>query len=238
MGTRITASFLWRKWHQGVSVHGREGEWERHICAAQAYSVCVCFETDFQWWWNFHGFVTKNEELSRSGRAFLSCCSTSVCSGPPKGQVQTVTVRSTLWLRWEGPQVELRVVVPTLRGERQGPLWTPPPPTPCLCWPTDALHPSVVTPGALHKVNLPLKIWYLLTCLIEFDGCMTFIEFFLISCAQSGSERLGCYSSWTRALAGIWSPPQTAVQMTQPRFTDHAEDRRLTSIQPCYFCSD
>lgn len=49
----------------------------------------------------------------------------------------------------------------------------------CLCWLGVTLHPSEVTPALFHKVNLPLKTWYLQTRLIEIDGCMTFIEFFL-----------------------------------------------------------
>lgn len=43
--------------------------------------------------------------------------------------------------------------------------------------PQSLLIPATL--AALHKVNLPLKIWYLLTCLMELDGCLTFIEFFL-----------------------------------------------------------
>lgn len=50
--------------------------------------------------------------------------------------------------------------------------------TSCLCWPRDGRHPSEVTPAVFHKVNLALKMWYLLTRLMETDGSMTFIEFF------------------------------------------------------------
>lgn len=45
--------------------------------------------------------------------------------------------------------------------------------------PQSLLIPATL--AALHKVNLPLKIWYLLTCLMELDGCLTFIEFFFTS---------------------------------------------------------
>lgn len=78
----------------------------------------------------------------------------------------------------------------------------------CLCWPRVTHHPSEVTLAPFHKVNLPLKTWYLLTRLIEIDGSMTFIEFFyelvlVLTPFIQASVCLGCYSSWTPALAAI-----------------------------------
>lgn len=93
-----------------------------------------------------------------------------------RAKSQTVTAGFPVWLRWEGhnlSSVPSRSRANTARRTTGAPVSTS-----CLCWPTVTLHPSEVTPAPLHKVNLPLKIWYLLTCLIECDGCMTFIEFF------------------------------------------------------------
>lgn len=56
-------------------------------------------------------------------------------------------------------------------------------------------------PAPFHKVNLPFETWYLLKRLIGIDGCMTFIEFFFRCGFSQASERLGCSSSWTSALA-------------------------------------
>lgn len=162
----------------------------------------------------------KSQTADWKAPASAICCkpSDSNCSPCWRAKSQTVTAGSPVWLRWEGhnsSSVPACSRANTARRATGAPVSTS-----CLCWPTVTLHPSEVTPAALHKVNLPLKIWYLLTCLIEFDGCMTFIEFF-ISGSSRASERLGCYSSWARALAGIQSPPQTEMQTSQPCFTDH-----------------
>lgn len=120
MGTRITARFLWRKWHQGVSLHGRESEWERHICGIQAYSVCF---------WNWFSLVIEfprfcHQQLGtfQTSRCFsdlpereksngrLKKCSIShllqtlrfTLQPIWRAKSQTVTAGSPVWLRWEG----------------------------------------------------------------------------------------------------------------------------------------
>lgn len=67
----------------------------------------------------------------------------------------------------------------------------------CLCWPRVTRHSSEVTPALFHKVNLPLQTWYLLTRLIEIDGCMTFIDFFFFTSR---------FWSWRR----LFGPPRTS----------------------------
>lgn len=95
----------------------------------------------------------------------------------------------------------------------------PPRAYPAYAGPRLPRHPSEVTPALFHKVNLPLKTWYLLTRLIETDGCMTFIEFFyerVLVVTPFIRALRGCYSSWTSALAPE-SPSHVSTQTDRDR---------------------
>lgn len=96
----------------------------------------------------------------------------------------------------------------------------PPRAYPAYAGPRLPRHPSEVTPALFHKVNLPLKTWYLLTRLIETDGCMTFIEFFyerVLVVTPFIRALRGCYSSWTSALAAKKSPSHVSTQTDRDR---------------------
>lgn len=132
-------------------------------------------------------------------------CSRFTLSAHPGGaKSQTITAG---WLHWESHNFNSMPICSCANTAKQtagGPCEH----ISCLCWPRVTGHPSEVTPALVHKVNLPLKTWYLLTRLIEIDGCMTFIEFFyeqvlVVTPFIRASVRLGCYSSWTPALAAV-----------------------------------
>lgn len=209
MATRITASFLWRKWHQGVSAWRREGEGEGHVGGVQA--LCLLFFFCFRnarfrsvlgfplfrhpGLWTFQRsrcffsdprgekvkqqIKKKKREREKKKKRHMSHLLQALrFTLQPiwRAKSQTVTAGSPVWLHWEGHN--LSSVPACSRANTARRATGAPASTSCLCWPTVTLHPSEVTPAPLHKVNLPLKIWYLLTCLIECDGCLTFIEFF------------------------------------------------------------
>lgn len=120
------------------------------------------------------------------------------CSLSWAAESQTITAGSPVWLHWESHNLNSMPICSCANTAKQ--TAGAPASISCLCWPRVSRHPSEVTPALFHKVNLPLKTWYLLTRLIEVDGCMTFIEFFyepvlVVTPFIQASVRLGCYSS-------------------------------------------
>ena len=129
------------------------------------------------------------------------------------GKFRTITARSPVWLRWESHKLSsmpMCGLCQRCKANGRGP---------CerillMLARSHSSYPSAVTPALLHKVNLPLKTCYLLTRLIEVDGCMTFIEYLIfffplhqmalvLTPRIRSSTLLGCYMSWTPAPAEI-----------------------------------